>query len=143
MAHLSDGASLTDSSSHSGITALATQKTPRVLVADEDPHAARLLGLVLQERGYATIAALDTAQAVNAAQELGLSGAFVSATIGGEGAAQELAERLRDEWHVPVVIIDGGGRMSARLRDSFHHVTKPLEVRAVWRAVRAFDVRGN
>lgn len=109
---------------------------PPVLVADTDPHVPLLLGLALREMGFSTVVAFTDKDAEWIARERGIRGAFIAETVG--PGTLELAHRLQDEWHIPVVLLGTeflGDRMPD---DGFRHLGKPFETRAVWRAASSF-----
>lgn len=124
------------------LTAQAEQPFPpssprgqRVLVVDADPSVALLLGFCIRDMGYVAVSARTVADAEVAMHSLGFQGAFVAERVQTEGDGLEFARSVRDEWHLPVVVL-GERFVGPPPRLGFPYLAKPLETRAVWRAFR-------
>ncbi|MEO0086103.1 MAG: sigma-54 dependent transcriptional regulator [candidate division WOR-3 bacterium] len=113
---------------------------PRILVVDDDPGIRSILAELLEEQGYAAIAAPDGTEALARAAETDLSLVLLDYQLPDMDGLRVLAELVKLRPGLPVVMISGFGTIKlaveATKQGAYDFVEKPLDEDRVLVAVR-------
>jgi two-component system KDP operon response regulator KdpE len=117
----------------------------RVLVVDDDPHLARLLGIALTARGHEAVVAPDAATALTLAARGPLDLAIVDLGLPDTDGIVVI-ERLRGWSDVPIIVLSARdaepSKIAALDAGADDYVTKPFSMGELLARVRAALRRG-
>ncbi len=119
----------------------------RVLVADDDPQLRRLIGRLLERRGYAVASAADGEEALRRFREdpQAIGVVVLDAALAPGGAAEVLAEMAKVRPDLGVVFTSGDALPPAQRACLVAHdgvfLRKPFDPEALLRAVEDSRVR--
>jgi DNA-binding response OmpR family regulator len=121
-------------------------QTPRILIVDDDPDLARMIGLLLEHRCFRCVVRYSGAQAIRAFAPGDVDLIITDLhMLCGDGVA--LIESIRRTSGVPVIVLTGFSNIYAQRLELLEGVvvmTKPVDARdlleAVEKALAAADV---
>ena len=123
---------------------LASPTRAPVIVADTDRHSPLLLNLCLRRAGYQAVPVVTPDELDRLIEQTTIFyGAFVDEHFGGSRAtARAIAIHLRDDLHVPVILV--GSLFGEPTPDEdFAHLRKPFETRALFNVTQLFAPSHN
>lgn len=107
----------------------ATDDAPRILVVEDEPATADLLGHIFEVDGYRVLVANDGARALELAQEKpGIIAALIDLELPWMDGRTLIAELRKNEStkNVRIIVVSGARDAAAIVADA--HVPKPLSV---------------
>ncbi len=129
-------------------TGVDSQRSYRILVADDNVDAADSLALLLQSHGHDTSVAYDGLEAMALAEDFHPDLAFLDIGMPGMNG-YEVAATLRNTpglEHIVLVALTGWGTHEDRLRSREagfdHHLTKPASAAALSQIFNGLDLSG-
>lgn len=87
----------------------SAEDLPRLLIVDDDPLAARMIGGVGERCGYAVMAAATEAEAVAALDEWKPHAIVLDVAIGNSDAIEVMSRFKRKQCRAPIVVISAYG----------------------------------
>ena len=124
-----------------GTASASTQKVPRILVVEDEPTVAALIGDVLREEGMEVDVLTDSAKALQLAQRVGYDLAICDVRMPGTDGPLFFAalEQARSPLREHILFVTGDGIAPRTheflMQHGLPHVAKPFRVEELCRAV--------
>jgi two-component system, OmpR family, KDP operon response regulator KdpE len=110
----------------------SADKSPRVLVVDDEPQIVRALKVVLREAGFQTVPAETASQALDLAAVHPPDAAIVDLVLP-DGDGVEVTRRLREWSEMPILVLSAVGEEEQKVRaldaGADDYITKPFGTR--------------
>jgi len=111
---------------------VSADKSPRVLVVDDEPQIVRALKVVLREAGFQTVPAETASQALDLAAVHPPDAAIVDLVLP-DGDGVEVTRRLREWSEMPILVLSAVGEEEQKVRaldaGADDYITKPFGTR--------------
>jgi DNA-binding response OmpR family regulator len=110
-----------------------------ILVVEDDDDTVAALRMLLEDEGYASIAAPDVGRAIDALEREDPGLVLLDWSLDdGSGEAVLSAARLRTAAHTPVVLMTGSTGLKARGRGADAILRKPFDIGELLRIVARY-----